>query len=230
MDEDQLYSLAIETSGRAGSVSLGRGDALLGTEQVGQRRHAVGLMPAIERLCEAHHVAREQLAEVYVSVGPGSFTGLRIGITTAKVLGWSLGCKLVAVETLQVVAANAPAEAERVAVCLNAKAGRYFAGLFERDEAGHLQSLAEPRLLTMAEVLAEAGRPVVVVGDRLEKVEAEGVTYLEGEAAEARSEVVWGLGREAARQGRFVEAMALKPRYVRMPEAEEVWRHRQAEV
>ena len=146
------YSLAIETSSRRGSVALGRGDEMIETADLGeQRRHAVELLPAVDAMCRRNSVRPADLGEVYVSVGPGSFTGLRIGVTTAKTLGLALGCHLVAVPTLDAVVLNAPPEHALVAVMLNAKAGRCYTGLYERRGDGWA-ALIEPTLLSPAEL------------------------------------------------------------------------------
>lgn len=108
------FNLAIETSSRQGSIALGRGDQLLASLNLTQhQRHNVELMPAIEQLCQQHHCEPSNLAEIYVSTGPGSFTGLRIAVATAKALAMALDVKLVAVPTLDVLARQAPPPADR---------------------------------------------------------------------------------------------------------------------
>lgn len=227
-EEGCVYSLAIETSSRRGAVALGRGDVLLGTVELGeQRRHAVGLMPGIDRLCRQHGATPGTpgvIGEIYVSVGPGSFTGLRVGVTTAKVLSRVTGAKLVAVPTLEVVAANAPADLPQVAVMLNAKGGRYFTGVFEGG-----QIIVGPGLMTPAELCAVYRGPIIA--DQLPEHPPEGgwpadVELLDPTLAAPRGEVVWEIGRRMAREGRFTEAVDLVPLYVRLPDAEELWRAR----
>ena len=85
-------SLAIETSCRAGGVALGRGDELLGViDFEASARHAVQLVPRLHELLEGASLRPEDVDELYVSVGPGSFTGLRIGLTVARTMGQMLG-------------------------------------------------------------------------------------------------------------------------------------------
>jgi len=222
------YTLAIETSSRVGGVALGRGEALIETVELPeQRRHAIELMPTIDRLCEKHGVAPAAIGQVYVSVGPGSFTGLRIGVTTAKLLGRTIGAKLVAVPSLDVVAQNAPADRAirgNVAVMLSAKRGQCFTGLYERRDDEWVATTAAA-LLTPAEVCERAPRPLAVIGDHLPAHDWPGdVELLDASLAVPRGEVVWRLGRRGAEAGRFVDPLALAPLYVRLPEAEEVWR------
>jgi tRNA threonylcarbamoyladenosine biosynthesis protein TsaB len=228
---DRPYNLALETSGRLGSVSLGRGDDLLGTRDIPeQKRHTVELMPTIDELCREHGVPPREIGEVYVSVGPGSFTGLRIGVTTAKMLAEVLGVKLVGVPTLAALALNTPAPqlpGVHLAVCANMKAGAVYAGLFAwRD--GRWRPEREPALVAMSTLLEMTPRPLLILGDPLPTpaVYDDKTSVLPAEHARARSEAVWRIGREKASGGEFTDPAKLLPLYVRPPEAEELWRKR----
>src|ERR1051325_7330032 len=112
-------ALAIETSGRIGSVALvDETGAIKEREFPHGLQHAAGLIPLIDELCSARGWKPADLREVYVSAGPGSFTGLRIGITLSKTLAFVTGAKLVAVPTMRVLVENAPSEARHVIVVL----------------------------------------------------------------------------------------------------------------
>jgi len=222
---DAAYNLAIETSTRDGSVALGCGDELLDAVALGrQQRHVVALMPALDDRMREHGVEPRQLGALFISIGPGSFTGLRIAVTIAKMLARACGSKIVAVPTLDVVAANVPADHEHLAVCLNAKGGRCFTGLYQRD-GEQWRSAGEAALLTPAQVADAAPRPLAMVGD-----EAVGqldwpaeVDVLDPALSVPEAKQVWRLGRALAAAGRFVDPYALTPLYVRLPDAEEKW-------
>lgn len=228
----EIISLAIETSSRQGSISLGRGDQLLQTVELpGQQRHAIALMPAIDDLIGRHSMQPSSIDEIYVSLGPGSFTGMRIGLTIAKMLGRLLGAGLVGVPTLPVVAMNIPpAAGQWLAVCLNAKRGQMFTGIFqssEDDSCGWL-SVGSPALLKPSEMLQAAGRPLWIIGDTLPDFDLpEQVEILSPMLAIPSSRYVWQIGRRMAREGRFTDPVALLPQYIRLPEAEELWQARQ---
>ena len=130
-----MICLAVETSGRIGSVALGRnGDVLETSAFSTARRHAVELLPTVRALCRKHDVQPGQVEEVYVSGGPGSFTGLRIGITFAKTIALGGRTRVVRVPTLEVIAQNAlllDVPPANLAVLLDAKRGRVYAAGFE---------------------------------------------------------------------------------------------------
>jgi tRNA threonylcarbamoyladenosine biosynthesis protein TsaB len=222
---DRRYILAIETATATGSIALGEEERLVDVVPLDQaQRHGVELMPAIDRICQDYSIQPPDLRAVCVSIGPGSFTGLRIGVTTAKMLAHTTGCALVAVPTLDVIARNAPARYANVAVMLNAKRGQAFTGIYQQDESG-MRCIVEHSLMTPDQVLAQTGRPLVLLGDsavqRLGPEPGEGVQWLDASLAIPRAEVVLSLGRDLLGEGRCVDPVQLTPLYVRLPEAEE---------
>jgi len=226
-------SLAIETSSRRGEIALGRGDALLETAELAQgRRHNLELMPAVEAVVSRHGGAPAALRAVYVALGPGSFTGLRVAVATAKVLAWTLGCAVVGVPSLEVLAQNAAADARRVAVALDLKRDTVHCGVFERDDRGVMRPSGEARLRTLAELLAEAGPGAALLGDPLpDPLDAErnaGVERLPAALAQPRAAVLWRLGREREAAGVFADPLTLAPLYIREPEAVTLWKTRHA--
>jgi tRNA threonylcarbamoyladenosine biosynthesis protein TsaB len=251
MSGDASFNLAIETSGQVGSVCLGKGSEILGsvrfTHAAGRPSKGAELMPSIDLLCQEQEIKPAQLKEVYVSIGPGSFTGLRIGITTAKMMAQVLGVRIVAVPTINVIAQNAEVFLEpsgsscgvlgRIAVCLNHKRQTMYAGLFERtaDMApdARWQQVSEPALMTLEELLKAAGRPIWIISSQeklLEQVPQEQlngqITLLGADTQIARAQSVYALGRQAAhgvQAGQFVDQVDLTPLYVRPPEAVEIW-------
>ena len=166
---DHPFNLAIETSGRAGSLCLGRGDELLDEEAIPPQAGggaSSDLMTHLDALCRRHGVTPAQIGEVYLSVGPGSFTGLRIGVTVTKMLAQTLGVKVVAVPTLNVLAQNAPTDVRHVAACLNMKKETVYCGVFEWCCQRWLPR-DQPQLRTMRQLLGAAPRPIAILGDPL---------------------------------------------------------------
>lgn len=101
------WQLAIQTSGREGSLALLNGEHLIRTYPLSaQLRTAAAIGQAMQEALRALEQAGDHLEFVSVAVGPGSFTGLRIGVTAAKTLAYALDCPVVAIDTLQVIAAQ----------------------------------------------------------------------------------------------------------------------------
>jgi tRNA threonylcarbamoyladenosine biosynthesis protein TsaB len=151
--------LAVETSGSHGGIALadqgtvplsGQGAVPLDFRVIVEvlldegLRHGRDLVPAIQAACERAAWDPRRIDVVAVSIGPGSFTGIRIAVTLAKFMAYDTGAKVVAVPSLRALAENAPADRPRVVPVIDAKRGGLFASIFDRrDEApAHID---EPR-------------------------------------------------------------------------------------
>jgi len=214
-------SLAFETSGRFGSVALGRDGELVETAGLPRKkRHNLELMPEVAALFERHSLQPADLSELYISLGPGSFTGLRIAIATAKMLSLTnTNLKIVGVPTIEVLAEQYKGAAEHVAVCMNFKRGTMYAGVY-RDGA----PLIEPDLRSADDLLAQAPRPLAIVAEVDTRIEpSDGLSIVQRESVEANAETTWQLGRAYAEQGRFTDPQVLAPLYIREPEAVTLW-------
>jgi tRNA threonylcarbamoyladenosine biosynthesis protein TsaB len=106
-------------------------------------KHSAEVFPAINSLLERFDRRAKEIQQVYVSVGPGSFTGLRIAVTLAKMMHLTNAAKVVAVNTLDVIATNATdyvkeknKAVEKIATILDAKRGRFFIAAYERLSHG----------------------------------------------------------------------------------------------
>ena len=226
---DTVKILAIETSSRWGSVAVGAGDQILELAQLPEgNRHAAELMPAIKRLTEKKGWRPEDISEIYLSLGPGSFTGLRIAIAIARAMHQAIACKLLGVPTLDVIANNAPPHFHYVVPMLDAKRSQVFAARYHRTPQG-LTRIADPALVHPEPFLQEtlelaAGAPVAILG--------EGLTYHKIPFGEQLDPTLWPpsaatvypLGRKLAAEGKYADPNTLLPAYIRLPEAEEVWR------
>ncbi len=152
IDPAEAVVLAIETSSRVGSVALAQGPNLLGqTTFSAPLRHSAELFPAITDLLNRSGHRPSDLHEVYLSIGPGSFTGLRIAVTTAKAMHLAQGVRIVTVDSLDAIAANVkdatPQAAfqpnsqdsyrpPRLVAVLDAKRGQFYTALYEYVPAG----------------------------------------------------------------------------------------------
>ncbi len=99
--------LAVETSSRIGSVAIALGERILAEAAFsGPMRHSAELFPATRSLLDRFNRKPREIEHIYISIGPGSFTGLRIAVTMAKAMNLANAAKIVAVDTLDVIAAN----------------------------------------------------------------------------------------------------------------------------
>lgn len=131
-----MFVIGLETSGLVGSVALLRDGELLGERSLGEagRRHAQSLVLELHDLLQSHGVKPHDVQAIAVSKGPGSFTGLRVGLVCAKTFAYSTGCQFVAVDTFEAIAENCPLDVRDVWIVENAQRGDFFAGWYERDE------------------------------------------------------------------------------------------------
>lgn len=230
---DERLSIALETSCRAGSIALGRGDRMLAVERFDARaRHATQLVMRLRELLSAHDVKPADLDEVYVSVGPGSFTGLRVGITTARTLAQAVsGLRCVAVSTARVIAENVrPLDWTHLAVVLDARAGSVHATTFRRSGQA-IEAMGPGGVVSVERFVSEVPKPVLVIGEGLahEQIAGEGITPADPQDEALHrptAENVWKIGFAMARAGDFIEYHHLLPQYARQPEALRVWQER----
>ncbi|MCX6034586.1 MAG: tRNA (adenosine(37)-N6)-threonylcarbamoyltransferase complex dimerization subunit type 1 TsaB, partial [Chloroflexi bacterium] len=117
-----MHILALETSGARGGIALADGADLLEETVLEEgMRHGRDLVPAAKAACERAGWNPRSIGLVAVSIGPGSFTGIRIAVTLAKVMAFDTGAKVVAVPSLRVMAENAPPDRRRVVAIVDAK-------------------------------------------------------------------------------------------------------------
>lgn len=227
--------LAIDTASSVSSVAVASEGKLQAevTVEAG-RTHSETLLSHIEGALSFAGVERSALRGVAVSIGPGSFTGLRIGLATAKAIAYGLGIPLVGVSTLAALALAVPVPDVHTLALMDAQKGNAYAGLYEW-RAGNLHEVRPVRVAPLAEAIAEAaelGKPVLLTGELVLKKRArlenlpDNVTLAPAHLLTARaSHVAWlGIARLAA--GEQDDPMTLEPFYIRRSEAEVLWEKR----
>jgi len=225
----EICGLAIETSGRLGAVAITRDGVVLAEDSFAHGlKHAAEMVPRIDRLLQASGWKPNDIDEIYISIGPGSFTGLRIGITLAKTLSFATGAKIIAVPTLDVLARNSPPDARDVVIVLDAKRDQIFTARFHRpSENANWETIEPAHLDSLTAMLARSPRPVCLIGEGIPFHEKfipaadPSVIVTSEDSWRASVRVVSDLGYRIARDGKFTEAETLIPLYIRKPEAEE---------
>lgn len=230
------FALAFETSCAIGEVALARGPVVLDQIRFEKpRAHATDFLPAIQTLCRTHQAQPEQIGCVYVSVGPGSFTGLRIGVTAARMMAFAHGASVVAVPTLEIIAQNALAVSdppEEIAVVLDAKRKRVYAAAFRREKDAYV-STTDPAEVDPLTFLLARSAECHVLGEGVlyhrDAIAASGRAALDESLYPPRASTVAALGYKKAQCGEFTDSRLLVPVYIRPPEAEEKWAQKHRE-
>lgn len=214
--------LAVETSGMTGSLALSADGQLL-SERVLEsegRRHAQTLVSEVGLLLSGQGLTVGDLSAVAVSIGPGSFTGLRVGLVFAKTLAWLRGIPLLSVNTLQAMAQQCAGQYGEVLGISDAQRGEVFAVLCRRDATGLMRMVdgvrvLSPGALPNAEVVAG---PVVEQHRIVLEGNFAGRTVL---PVFPRAATVAVLGADQLLRGEVANAEQLEPLYVRPSYAEE---------
>ncbi len=218
--------LAIETSAAVGSVAACRADKPLAEGTLGPgMAHGRLLLPLIDQVVsQAGWERRGDIELVAVDVGPGSFTGLRVGIVCAKTLAQLLKIPLVAVCSFDAMAHNAPRNAAHVLTVLDAKRGDVYAAAYTRN-GNTLQRTHEPRVMRPEEAAAMTAGKAVVLGDGLRRhAEALCAPGHEGAPEEAwcvRAVIVAMIALRRFESGEQDDPLGVEPLYLRRPVPEE---------
>lgn len=216
--------LILETSGRVGHVAVALGPSLIEVRRLDEaRRHARDLAPTVADLLRTAGWRPRELGAVLVSRGPGSYTGLRVGLMSAKTLAYATGCALLGIDTFAAIAAQAPAEAAILDVLADAQQDRLYVQRYQRF-GNDWRALTELAIVPAVEWLARRGAEVwstgpglSIVGDRL----AMGDRKVEEAHWTPTPESVLRLGLARFQAGERDDFWTLEPLYARPSSAEE---------
>lgn len=146
--------LGIETTGSPSSVSLLDGDKNLGEFTLNSKmNHSETIMPLIKSLLEMLHIAASEVDYIACSGGPGSFTGLRIGASTAKAIGHGLNKKMVMVPTLDALAYNILESSRFIVPVMDARRGQVYTAVYKNETGKGMKRLTEYMAADMQELL-----------------------------------------------------------------------------
>ncbi|MCC6315201.1 MAG: tRNA (adenosine(37)-N6)-threonylcarbamoyltransferase complex dimerization subunit type 1 TsaB [Thermomicrobiales bacterium] len=214
--------LAIDTASAQAGIAVGNErDAATLVWRAG-RSHTVDLLDQIHRLLELRGLAAADLAGVVVAKGPGTFTGLRVGMSIAKGFALALDLPLFGVSALEAAALPLLHGSGAVAATIVAGRGRLVWALYERGETGEPRPLAAPRNGVVAELRDEIvarARPVAITGELSEPDEAALADAPEARIVPPllrarRPEALLALGFARWRRGDADDAAALEPIYL----------------
>jgi tRNA threonylcarbamoyladenosine biosynthesis protein TsaB len=211
-----MLLLAVDTSGKHGSIALARCEShecsIMETVPLEGGAFSAQLVPQVAALLAKHSLSKHNIDGLAVVAGPGSFTGLRIGLAAVKAFAEILATPIVAVSLLEAIAASGRSQGQ-VMAALDAGRGQVFAGEYVvHDEGVHL---GRERLVTLAELLASAAGYVVVTADQILADAARGAGLTVVEIESPRGEVIARLGWRKIQAGETVSPADLDANYIR---------------
>jgi tRNA threonylcarbamoyladenosine biosynthesis protein TsaB len=226
-----MLILGIETATEQVSVAIGGHEGVLGLVEVCRgRRHAETLAPAIEFVCTQADVRLDEISVVAVDVGPGLFTGMRVGLASAKALAQALRVPMIGMSSLDLLAYPLRHTGRTVVAVIDARKGELFYA-FYRPVPGGVQRVLEPRCGTIDDLIAEvmARRDdVICVGDGALRHRDEIIAELRCEMAEQflsrpSAAPLVQLAHARALREEWVNPWEIQPLYLRLPDAQINW-------
>jgi tRNA threonylcarbamoyladenosine biosynthesis protein TsaB len=218
--------LALETTEPVGTVAaMADGKLLAQLELDRSQRSAQSLIPAMGQLLDRVGWKTGDVQLTAVSIGPGSFTGLRVGATAAKLFAYAVGSEILGINTLEAIAAAAPPEVLHLSVVIDAQRGQLAERQFTRGPDGWFAPVADQRLVDIETWLEELPPGIAVAGPVLAKLTnyswASYVRLLDRVHWPPRAEAVARLAARDFAAGRRDDCWRLVPHYCRRSAAEE---------
>ncbi len=219
--------LGLEASTYEGSIAVADGNSIVGEYYIKPGpSHVEKLLPSIERFLGELSIDKNELNGIAVTLGPGSFTSLRIGIATAKGLAWSLGIPIVGVSSLELLATNLPYAQFNLCPMIDARKSEVFTAIF-RAEDGKVLRISEDSLCSPQDLVNSIQEKTIFIGDGallykdfLEDNLGGAALFCPANMNYSRASGVAILGLNKLNQGLEDDLQTLSPEYLRVPEAE----------
>ena len=215
--------LAVDTSGMQGSLAILNGTAVVVDRTLleGGVRHAQSLVAEVDKVLKTCGLKPHDIRTVAVSIGPGSFTGLRVGLVFAKTFAWLNDAQLVAVDTLRAITQQVPSDIECVTAIIDAQRSEYFAATYRWDTDPGLRTAMDDAKLARVEDLP---REIPIVGPacgKLRTAAPDRFHILDESLWTPQATNVGLIGHHMAQLGQFSNPDTLEPVYIRLSYAEE---------
>jgi len=221
--------LSIDTSNYVLGIALVEDTKVIGEYITNlKKNHSLRVMPAIDQLLRDCDYHPHQLKKIVVAKGPGSYTGVRIGVTIAKTLAWSLNIPLVGVSSLKVLAANGRHFHGYISPLFDARRNQLYTGLY-KWEKGDLKEIIEDKNVKnddWAQQIKQLGEPVLFLGNDLPLHQQVLLSILGKQAFFATTTELNPRPSELAFLGKDLPGENIHtfaPNYVRLAEAEAKW-------
>ena len=229
--------LAIETATLMGGVALTTQEGLQAEYRLNVRStHSEQLMPGVDRVLRASNISLQEIDAFAVSIGPGSFTGLRIGISTVKGFAIVTGRPILPVSTLEALAYGLPFSTHPICPLLDARKGEVYTALFQFNGTKNIQRLWDDQVMTPSALLSRITQPTLFLGNGIHLLNEAFLSTL-GDLAIVSPTHLWfpsaihiaELAREKWNTGQIDPSHPILPQYIRRSEAEIKWEKRRQE-
>lgn len=228
--------LALDTSSIVATAAVMDGEKLMGEYILNHKKtHSQKLMPMLEEILKSCDLSPKDIDIFGAALGPGSFTGLRIGLATIKAMAQALDKPVVGVSTLEGLAYNLIYCKARICPIIDAQRDLVYTGLYQWDQI-NLNKIMEEKVLSIDELLSilkEKNEEIMFIGDALEKFRGliqetlkEKAIFPPGIVTMPRASSVAELVRRRAEAGELSKASEVVPIYMRKSQAEKQWEER----
>jgi tRNA threonylcarbamoyladenosine biosynthesis protein TsaB len=220
-----MILLAIDTSEKSQGLALMRDGKILAEHHSSQpSSHAEELLNRLEDLLRAGSLSLDQIQGIALTVGPGSFTGLRIALATVKGLAWARNIPVIPVGTLLALAAPYLGDYPWVAPCMDARMGQVYAAVYGRPNSQvpkrEIQKPQAMELNEFSQKISELPPGGIVVGSGLAAFPSPFPDVVQDPGASVQASWVARLGDEMYQRGKFLPAREITPAYLRLSTAE----------
>ncbi len=217
--------IGIETSGSVGSVAVCNDDTIVGKKTFGKKlNHGKEIVSSLKGIFDEIKWEPNDADLIAVSIGPGSYTGLRIGITCAKTLAYGLGRPVIDVPTLDVLAENVKNDVENFCPVIDAKRKKVYACIYAGNDT-EKKRITDFLIISPEELVSILPESVLLFGDGVVPYKdifaQKKVIIMNGKLGIADAVNVAKLGLKRYEQGKRCEINLLAPLYLRRSEAEE---------
>ncbi|MBU0965137.1 MAG: tRNA (adenosine(37)-N6)-threonylcarbamoyltransferase complex dimerization subunit type 1 TsaB [Proteobacteria bacterium] len=220
--------LAVENSGMCGSIALVSGSHCIAEQSLlSKLTHSKRLLVTLDRIMAECQVTWEAIDAIAISLGPGSFTGLRIGLSTVKGLALATSIPLIGVPTLDGLASQFSYAAMPVCPILDARKNEVYTALYQTDENGSMQRLSDYLVIPAAELAAQITEPTVfagdgisVYGDLLREKLGDHAIFAPEQLYFAKASSIGFLALSRWHKQEFLDPAGCTPLYVRASDAE----------
>ena len=229
-----MLILGIETATERVSVSIGGHEGVIALFEITKgRRHAETLVPAIDFMCAQAGIALDEISVVAVDVGPGLFTGMRVGLASAKAIAQALRIPMIGITSLDLLAFPSRHSDRVIVPVIDARKGEVFYAMY-RQVPGGVQQVAEPTVGPVEDLVADLmarSQDALLVGDgalRYRDEILEGFHCEVGGDAHPSAAPLVQLAHARALREEWVNPREIEPVYLRAPDAKINWSTRAA--